>query len=331
MVNGADLNSEIAKNDLYEFIEYQLPIFDEILAEQQKPLAERPLAAAFHFVNYCVVEIKGNNKENFIEKEWFRTLYQLIKKWYQDRYAEAMKHQHDQKSLGMVLVYDTPFQFNIPLSVAEEKEADDKMWFCLPNSVLENENVLDWFTNKPNFTRMSEGDLESLRKKVSDISSFTRAIRVNLMSATLEKEELHKISGSIPAHIDKAVRDILSLNDGRISTSFWEIHLAVEKALKLIILQNGHEHGNKHDLNKLCIIANNISGIKLDCNLFGKFPSDHEAIKQRYGEGNSFTIQQAVNNYIYALGVLANLTDLLKRKFVLKNARFLIQIPPWEK
>jgi HEPN domain-containing protein len=177
---------------------------------------------------------------------------------------------------------------------------------------------------------MPKDDLESLKKVVCGISTSTRATHVNLMSASLEIE-LHKISGSIPAHIDKAVRDILSLEGGRISTSYWEIHLAVEKAIKLVILQNGRDHKNKHNLNKLCKIANNIRGINLDCSIFSKLPSDNEAIQQRYGEGSCFTIQEAVKNYTYANEVISKLTELLKRKFIMKNARFLIAIPPWEK
>lgn len=319
-----------SENNLYDFIEYQLPIFDEILAKSQKPLYQRPLAAAFYFVDYCIVDIKGDDKENFLEKKWFKSIYELIKKWYRDRYAEAMNHIKDDFALGVVLIYDTPFQLKIPLSIAEEKESDDKRWFCLPSSVLDKENVFEWIKNKPNFDRMPNEDIESLKKVVCGISTSTREIHVNLMSASLEKE-LHKFSGSIRAHIDKAVRDILSLEGGRISTSYWEIHLAVEKAIKLIILQNGRDHKNKHNLNKLCKIANNIKGISLDCDIFSKFPSDNEAIQQRYGEGSSFTIHEAVNNYIYANEVISKLTKLLKRNFFMKNARFLIAIPPWEK
>jgi HEPN domain-containing protein len=150
------------------------------------------------------------------------------------------------------------------------------------------------------------------------------------MSASLEYAH-HKISNTIPAHLDKAARDILSLESGRISTSYWEIHLAIEKALKLIILQNKRDHQKKHDLHKLCRIANNIKGVALDCAELLMFPSDNEAIKQRYGEGSSFTVQEAVENYISACAVIARLTKALKRRFVLKNARFLIAIPPWEK
>jgi hypothetical protein len=60
------LTSKSFENGIKEFLEYQLPIFDDILAEAQKPLSERPLAAAFYFVDYCMVDIKGDSKDNFL-------------------------------------------------------------------------------------------------------------------------------------------------------------------------------------------------------------------------------------------------------------------------
>jgi hypothetical protein len=325
------LTNKKSENDLYEFLEYQLPIFDELLAEAQMPLSKRPLAAACRLVNYCIIKIEGDNKDKYLEKEWFRSIYKMIRKWYRERYADAMDYNNDDFALGAVLIYDTPFRLEIPLSIAQEKEGECKRWFCLPNSVLPEENVLDWLTKKPNFQTMSKHELECLKQEISRISSFVRRIRVSLMSATIKKEELHKMSSSIPAHIDNSVRDILSLYNGRISTSFWEIHLAVEKTLKLLILQNGLDHNNEHNLKTLCAIANTINGIVLESSMFEKLPSSGEAIRQRYGEGISFTIQQAVENYILGIEIIAKLTELLAREFVLKNARLLIALPPWEK
>lgn len=318
------------ENGIKEFLEYQLPIFDDILAESQKPLSERPLAAAFYFVDYCIVEIKGDTKDKFLEKEWFKSIYKLIKEWYDERYGAARNSCKDSIALGATLIYKTPFELNIPLSISQEWEGDDKRWFCLPISIHENENVLDWIKNKPNLEKMSETDIGNLKKSISDIATNNRAIHVNLMSASLE-QALHKISNTIPSHLEKAVRDILSLNGGRISTSYWEIHLAIEKAIKLVILQNKRDHQNKHNLEKLCKIANNIKGVTLDCSVISKFPTDNEAIQQRYGEGSSYTIQEAIENYISACAVIASLTKVLKRKFTMNDARFLIAIPPWEK
>ncbi len=324
------MTSNSFENGIKEIIDYQLPIFDDILAESQKPLAERPLAAAFYFVDYCIVEIKGDTKEKFLEKEWFKSIYKLIKQWYHDRYGNALKANNDYIALGVVLIHKTPFQINVPLSIAQEKEGNDKRWFCLPISIQENENVFDWIENKPNLEQIPEADVAELKKNISEVATKHREIHVNLMSASLERS-LHKTSSTISAHLDKAVRDILSLDVGRISTSYWEIHLAIEKAIKLIILQNGRDHQKKHDLDKLCKIANNIHGISLEGTIFSAFPSDNEAIKQRYCEGSSFTIQEAVNNYISAGNVISKLTKLLKRQFIMDNARFLIAIPPWEK
>jgi len=324
------LTSKSFENGIKEFLEYQLPIFDDILAEAQKPLSERPLAAAFYFVDYCIVDIKGDSKDNLLEKEWFKSIYKLIKQWYDDRYGSARKSSKDSFALGVALIYKTPFELKIPLSIAQEWEGNDKRWFCLPTSIQENENVFDWIKNKPNLEKMPGSDLENLKNVINGIATNNRAIHVNLMSASLEIA-LHKISNTIPAHLDKSARDILSLESGRISMSYWDIHLAIEKALKLIILQNKRDHQNKHTLKKLCRMANNIKGVTLDCSVISKFPSGNEAIKQRYGEGSSFTIQEAIENYISACAFITSLTKVLKRKFVMNNARFLIAVPPWEK
>jgi len=60
------LTGKSFENGIKEFLEYQLPIFDDILAESQKPLRERPLAAALYFVDYCIVDIKGDSKDTFL-------------------------------------------------------------------------------------------------------------------------------------------------------------------------------------------------------------------------------------------------------------------------
>jgi HEPN domain-containing protein len=313
-----------------ELLDYQLPIFDDILADSQKSLSERPLLAAIYFLDHCIVDIKGDSKENFAEKEWFRTIYKLIKEWYDNRYGVVRKSGSGSITRGVLLIYKTPFELNIPLSVGQEWEGDDKRWFCISTSIQEDENILDWIKNKPNIEAMLEIDSKSLKNTVTNIAVNVRTIHVNLMTASLDHAH-HKISNTIQSHLEKAAVDILSLQDGRISISYWEIHLAIEKALKLIILQNNRDHQNKHNLDKLCKIANNIKGVSLDCSEISKFPSDNEAIQQRYGEGSTYTIQEAVENYISASSLIKCLTGVLKRKYIMNDSRFLIAIPPWEK
>ena len=84
------MDNQCKDSDLANFLEYQLPIFDELLAEEQMPLHQRPFAATIQFVTYCIVEIEGDDKNNFLEKAWFKSFYQLVSGWYSNRRSEEL-------------------------------------------------------------------------------------------------------------------------------------------------------------------------------------------------------------------------------------------------
>jgi len=324
------MSNQITGNGFNDFLEKQLPVFDEMLADDQIPLSIRPIYAASYFVERCIIKIKGDNKENYFEKEWFRIIYQLINKWYSERYADGFKIKNDPSAIGVVLIHNTPFQLKIPLWVAQEREGNNCRWICMPISILENENVINWIQNKPNMDKIARDNLKSLTKSISDLAESIRSIHINL-KCEYPKIEIHKIAASILTHLDKAVLDILSLESSRISNSYWETHLALEKSIKLVVLQDGGSNKKTHNLEELCKIANTIKGINLDYNSFLVFLSDKVAIQQRYGEGKSFTIQEAVKNYFNAAKVISTITKQLKRPFDLKNIRLLIKQPNWAK
>lgn len=312
--------------DLSDFIEYQLPIFDEILAKAHTPLYQRPLAATIDFVTYCIVEIKGDSKENVPGKPWFKSLYGQVAEWYSQRYGDAMKPDTNDSALGVVLIYDTPFKIEIPLSVAGKRESPTKRWFCWPNEVLEQENVFDWVANPPNFKKMSAEELSSVETDLRTVATSIRTLRINLMTATKEAEGL---ASSIPSHIEKSANDILSLSGAGISSSVWELHLAMEKSLKLLIRQKGDNPPNIHDLIELCNKANHLDGVSIDIVALRNLPSHHDAIRHRYGEADELTVDRAVLNYNSSLTIVREITAALSREFVMENAAFLIQVPPW--
>jgi HEPN domain-containing protein len=323
------MNNNSDNTNFNEFLEIQLPVFDEIFAKQMMPISQRPLLAALYFVNCCILEMKGESKKDFFNKEWFKVTYKLILMWYEKRYPEISSVITHQKLNGIVLIFNHPFQIKIPTSIPQEFDGEDKRWFCLPNSVFDTESVTDWIDKKPNLDDLSKEEYLSLIVKITKIATFSREIYVNLMTASLN-HKLREYSMSIPSHIDKAIDDILSLSKNGINSSFWEIHLALEKTLKLVILQNGEKNEYKHDLRALCEIINNIKDLSIDCNLFQQFPSDKEAIKQRYCEGRNFTIQDAIKNYLGAIEAISKVTQILKRKIVFDNVKFLLKFPPWE-
>lgn len=321
--------NNFSENGFNDLLEMQLPVFDKILADVRMPLSIRPIQAAIYFVEHCIIKINGDNKENYLEKEWFRIIYQLINNWYVERYADAIKKNTDHSATGIVLIHNTPFQLKIPLCVNQEKQGEDCRWICMPISILKNEDVTNWIHNKPNMDKLGEDEKEILIKDISFLAESIRLIHINLKCNYLTSEAFN-LAASIPVHLDKAALDIFSLESIRISNSYWETHLALEKSLKILILQNGLKNKKTHNLKELCKIANSIEEINIDVSDLSLFLSDKESIQMRYG-GKVHSIQEAITNYYNAAKVVAAITRQLKRPFDLKNVRLLIKQPNWAK
>lgn len=90
------------------------------------------------------------------------------------------------------------------------------------------------------------------------------------------------------------------------------------------------EAPNTHDLDKLCQVANNISGVSIKTYKIKQKPSHHETILHRYGEAGQVGIQQAITNYQNTRDIFLLQTETLERKLRMNNARLLINLPPWQ-
>lgn len=324
------MNEHMDDKDLAEFFDCQLPIFDEVLAKTNVPLSQRPFHATMSVAEYCVVEIENESKDNMLEKPWFKFLYQQVSEWYYRRYGDAMEGKNENHALSVTLVYGTPFEVHIPLSVNGEWKSPTERWFCWPNEVLEQENVLDWIVKAPNFKFMPAEELSALKSDLITVANSIRALRVNLVTATKETEVIRRLADGIPPHIYRAANDILRMSVASISSSVWELHLAMEKSLKVLIRQKGGIPSNTHDLTSLLDKANGLHGVSLDPRLLRDLPSHHDAIAHRYGEAPEMAIDRAYANYHLSLAVVLEVTAVLSREFFMKNARFLTKLPPWQ-
>jgi HEPN domain-containing protein len=314
---------------LSDFLEYQLPVFDEILAKSHTPLSSRPLAATMDCISYCIVDIKGDTKEDAWKKPWFKDFYQRISEWYSKRYGDAMKMDVSSPVQGIVLIYNTPFKVNVPLVVPQEIVPPMTRWFCWPNEVLEQEDIFGWVENPPNIQLMSTDDRISLENDLRFVATAIRSIRINLMTATKDEKSTNKLAASILSHIEKGAVDMLTLSGSGISSSVWELHMAIEKSLKFLIRQKGHIPSNTHNLIDLIQVSNGLDGVCLDVTLVQDLPSHHEAIRHRYGEAPELAIRDAIENYNHVLTCLKKFSAALSRKIFMNNTRILIRVPPW--
>jgi HEPN domain-containing protein len=108
------------------------------------------------------------------------------------------------------------------------------------------------------------------------------------------------------------------------------MHLAVEKSIKVLLIQHGlHEH-HHHDLHKLFDKARIEFSVDIDDQKIINMPTDKESNKYRYGEIAGTTSQYAISIYSDVIHIIKNTTLAMRRKFVMNNASMLIQFPPWE-
>ncbi len=317
--------------DIYEFLEYQLPIFDETFADQSVPLKDRPDAAVALFVDFCIIETKGCDKKDILKMSWFSAVVEKIERWYIERYGAAMKSKISQDSRGLVLIYNTPFEFIVPFMLAGEMDGPNRRWFHFSNDRLKDQNIMTWFQSPPNLSKIDKEALVAIREDMVDVASDTRTIHINLLTADLNQTELRRARSIILDNLTRAVRDIASLEESRVSTAYWEMHFALEQALKLIIAQYGLSIPRHHDLAALANTINEETEKSIDGDTIRLFSCHKKAIKHRYGEAPPMSIREAHLNYRNMLVSLRNVSTALKRRFVVNNGSILLQPPPWKR
>lgn len=310
------------KHEIKDFIDFELFSFGEILndidlmlAEEGVPIQRRVFKAAMRFVRYTILEYRDKTCKPYYGAVWFKALFNLINQWYHERYGDLKRFKLTYSAvsaIGVVLIHDTPFEINIPFSISKKLD-DGDIETCFLNSIKDNEDVLKWIKDKPNLEFINKDEIDRLEEDLKHIGLAYRKINRALTSAVLEKKD-KKDCFTILKYLQTAAHYIMNQET---SQSYWEVHMAIEKAVKLILKQNNRGCPPTHDLEKLRKLATNIKGVNLENEIFSMFPSDKEAINQRYGDGKAYSMQEAVSNYISACSVISILTGKLK-----KNEKF---------
>jgi len=313
--------------DLVEAGGHWLELFDESFTQDNVPLHARPLKSALWFVKDGIEKLPyGESKEDFVDKEWFAALVIVIREWYQDRYGAMNFKAVNDVLCGLVLLYGVPSKVEVRTTVATVEIEGETSWCTFPDSIHESENLSSFFPAHPNLNKLSMDKRYELEEQVASIVRSVRSINLALQAAADLSEEATQMALGIWGHIEKAVADILTLKPAVAGVGCWELHLAVEKAFKVYLMQNGISmHG--HNLNKLSIESAKF-GLEVTQSVLDMLPDEHRAIKLRYGEAD-MEISEAVKNYNAVLQLVYEITGKLKKTYSVNNASFLLKKPRW--
>jgi len=316
------------KETLSDAVKEQIPEIDEIMAARQVNLLMRPHAAAMFFVEECIVSINGDTKENYLEKPWFAEIYQAIYKWYLERYGDRLRERPQQAATGMVVLFGTLFKVEVPLVTDEPADDPSQKWILFPDSVQANEDPLHWLTAAPNLENIPSADLATLERDVRWVADTVRTLKRDFSTATLEDENYKQLAIDVPIHMSVGARHVLE-GQGAGHLAIWEWQMAIEKALKTYLRQQGEAPPYKHDLAALGDLAEYKGLRPLDRKLLGTLPSAKEAIAYRYGQGKPLSDVRLAELYTTALGLSVECGRQLARNMKTRGTKFLIRVLPW--
>lgn len=327
MHNGVPQMSDYG---LKEAIDEHMPFIDEHLQKLNVPIFDRFMRAAYFFVDFAIIDSSYESKEELLKSTAFiEGIIPLCNDWYWDKYGELAKNPTNGVYSGIITPYGHPVLVKVPATTSTVEVPNETAWLTFPDCLSENETIEDMAQTKIDLDKLPAEEMDRLSTEFSEVVSMTRKININIGSVGGVDEEASNMADGIWGHIEKSIVDILSFQDPQASIGCWELHLAIEKTLKVYLKQNCGSWVFGHDLKKLSTKINSHDE-SLDFSVIQSLPSDKDAIKLRYAELVT-NVSEAVDYYKKALRLIESVTNKYERKCSINNASFLLKMAPWAK
>tara|TARA_R110001583_G_scaffold188527_3_gene350683 strand:- start:190 stop:1152 length:963 start_codon:yes stop_codon:yes gene_type:complete len=315
---------------LKEAIDEHMPFIDEHLQKLNVPIFDRLMRAAHLFVDLAITDSSYESKEELLKSTAFiEGIIPLFNDWYWGKYGELAKNPTNRIYLGIITPYGHPVLVKIPATTSRVEMPNETAWLTFPDCLSENESIEDMAQTKIDLDKLPAEEMDRLSTEFREVVSMTRKINLNVGTVGGTDKEAANMADGIWGHIEKSIVDILSFQDPQASIGCWELHLAIEKALKVYLKQICGSWVFGHDLKKLSANINS-HDVSLDFSVIQSLPSDKDAIKLRYAELVK-NVSEAVDYYKKALRLIESVTNKYERKYSINNASLLLKMAPWAK
>ena len=177
-----------------------LEAFDELLAQQDVPLHERPLRAAVLLARYAVVQASEHGVEepvdehvglgDLIQKRWFGSLVRMSEGWYARIAGPAALRPPESTAVGAVMHRGAILLIQVPLVLTQSAEVAYQQWIGFPDHVADGEDVLGWVQPALERDKIRSEELAALSVKVRKVAGSLRYIASRARNASKGSEEL---------------------------------------------------------------------------------------------------------------------------------------------
>ena len=304
---------------------------DRVLASRGTPVHRRPWEAAFFFVEHFILEVSGMSKDDIFTHVMFRDMVRRSRGWYVEKYGQALLAKGSDEALGLISMYDTPFELRFPLTLAKSASRSGVTALHFPRTVLSSEDSLKFLVTPPNLRRLSRRELAATRRRISRVVALVRQLHIYVMLADVGRQDGAALAAGVGASLERGVQDLCSGTVERRSSAVWEFNFAAEKALKTYLWQKSKPVPKTHDVPTLIDQAM-ARGLPAPAKRWTHaFPSTEDAVRHRYGELPTPTAREVIRFYDAALRLCRHCAESFRASIAAARLGAVLYLKsPWD-
>lgn len=319
--------SHLASNTFEGYLNETLPMIDEYFDRINHEVHKRPFLAACQIVDFFILDIKGDTKDNYLVKPWFVELCHRVGDWYARRYGEAIILPPERTLRGLLMHHSTLYQVIIPTTLKEPGE-NDTTWIKFPIEIFPNENIFEWIEPKLPIQTFTYKKRITIANAITTVATNLRIVNHDLGTASFKDKKTRTLADSILRHFEKAAFDASSHDRNNSSLAIWELNMACEKTIKAYLFQKNIPYPKTHNLRDLHKLADVDDSWHEEKKAIVAIPNERKVIAWRYEECPPPTQKEIMRIYLACLTLCRLYANRMQRKLVFRNGSIQIRNPP---
>ncbi len=328
---SGEMNPEVA-----EWME----LFDELLAQQDVPIYERPLRAAVMLTRSALVQVRHQGVDELVEgtvgfgdlirKPWFGRVVRMSDGWYTRIFGPAALRSPEPNALGVIMHRGAIQTFQIPLIISQQAEVTYQRWIAFPDHVEDSEDVLSWIEPALDREKIRKHELAALAEQARRIAHSIRFIASRARNASRGSDELVGLLGGTVRNLQTFANLAVVGQWQERQKAWWELQMANESFLKAFCLQKGRSGGYRR-VHSLPVLVRNAQehGLDFDLARLAGWPTERDMSDHRYATGRRVSSGELFSAYEVTLSLCEAVASRLEVKFDTGKGRMLIQPLPW--
>ncbi len=309
---------------------------DPELAELEVSLPQRPLQALIELLQVGAVvphvgqePIALDRLTSYAEEVWFKALYAAVERWYVNTFgAEAIRGKGNAPLDGVILIRGVAYAISVPTNRGEVVIPGKQAWMYFEEGLGEGEDALDWVVDAPDLSRLDSARRNEVEAQALKVASALRLINFRRLGFGRAEPDIRSLVLGARGYIQQAARKIVGAKPEDRGPAWFDLQMAIESALKLVIRNATGDQPKKHEFSILLPQAA-AHGLVFDPARFSTWPSFPEISDYRYLQGTPGGVERLFQAYLLALDLVVAVFSLFDPPLQ-SGAGLLLRYAPWK-